>query len=313
MNRSSTAVLAFFFIFLLFASVALWVALRMPALEPAQFARAFTTMVCLLLLVGAAAIFLPLSILRRERDAVNDLTRRIGAGDEERARLLARADDRQAKGDRDERLAALGRFASGLAHEIRNPITNVIGYAALLRERCTDENLRGDLKIIEEEARRCESVTDSILAFSRTPRIANETVDIASVFAPPSGEIKIVENAARIEGDKTLLRQVAENLFRNAADAGAKKIDVRVKRAGTHVVIRITDDGKGIPVHLLERIFEPFATARKGGLGLGLALARGVIAAHGGAIKARNRPEGGAEFEITLPVRRPSTPPAAGS
>lgn len=333
MNRASTAVIACAFVMVIFSSIAIGAAFRMPELSPAIALRAYFVILLLVVVASGMAALLPLTVLRRERQALQELTRsvathkpRLFTGElselsqhtsrliEARNKLAEQNREIMTEAERGERLAVVGQFAAGLAHEIRNPITNVIGFAALARERCGDENLREDLRVIEEEARRCESITDSILAFSRTPKLSYETVDIAEVFSPPGDQRtisesgRIAEGTPRVEGDRTLLRRVAENIFRNAREAGAKRISVSTERVGKNLVIRIADDGPGIPVPILATLFDPFTTHRTGGLGLGLALSKGIVAAHGGTIKARNRSEGGAEFEIVLPVTRQQHP-----
>jgi signal transduction histidine kinase len=238
-------------------------------------------------------------------DEFGDLALQVNALIAELGRRRAENRDETTARDRDERLAELGRFAAGIAHEIRNPITNVIGFAALLRERCENEETRRDLIAIEEEARRCEAITDSITAFSRVPTIRAEPVELAELIVAPANlevAIEAVEEARRVMADRILLRRVFDNLLVNARDAGARRVAVRVERLGARARILFSDDGRGIPAAIVERLFEPFATSRPGGLGLGLAIARGIVAAHGGELGARNRPEGGAEFEMTLPV-----------
>jgi signal transduction histidine kinase len=311
---------------LLASWVAVSIALESRAISASQHLRLFFILMTTLTAVACVAVLLVWLPLRRERGARRALVAAIDARRPEsvpsdppelagrvRNLLIAvqRAEERAShsagSSDRAERLAAIGRLASGLAHEIRNPITNVIGFAALARERCADDQLRKDLVTIEEEARRCESITDSILAFSRTPKIVPEPVDLPELLSAPAVlpvSIECDETARRVMADRTLLRRVFENLVKNAADAGARSVAVRVKRDGANARVVLRDDGPGIPVAMLERLFEPFSTSKNGGLGLGLAISRGVVAAHGGALSARNHPEGGAEFEIVLPVKR---------
>jgi signal transduction histidine kinase len=311
-------------IFLLAAIVAIWSALKLDALSPAATLRVFALYVTILVAIFAALATIILhaarvrhvrlealkNALRLQRpvtsaDEFGDLALQVNALIAELGRRRAENRDETTARDRDERLAELGRFAAGIAHEIRNPITNVIGFAALLRERCENEETRRDLIAIEEEARRCEAITDSITAFSRVPTIRAEPVELAELIVAPANlevAIEAVEEARRVMADRILLRRVFDNLLVNARDAGARRVAVRVERLGARARILFSDDGRGIPAAIVERLFEPFATSRPGGLGLGLAIARGIVAAHGGELGARNRPEGGAEFEMTLPV-----------
>lgn len=324
MSRFVSIALGALLVFFLAALVAVWSALRLEALSPLATLRVFALYATLLAAVCLAlALLLAHAARRRHRrfEAFKeDLRRRrpVAATDEfgdlalQTNALLAELDRRRAENrdeatarERDERLAELGRFAAGIAHEIRNPITNVIGFAALLRERCASEETRRDLVAIEEEARRCETITDSIMAFARAPAIRAEPVGLAGLIVAPPGLEVVFECAAearRVMADRLLLRRVFDNLLVNARDAGARLVTVRIERRGAWARIVFADDGRGIPTAILERLFEPFATSRPGGLGLGLAIARGIVVAHGGELQARNRPAGGAEFEMTLPV-----------
>jgi len=311
-------------IFLLAGIVAIWSALNLDDLSSAATLRVFALYVTILvsLFAALAAIILHAARVRHLRleelknamrqrrpvtsaDEFGDLALQVNALIAELERRRAENRDEATARERDERLAALGRFAAGIAHEIRNPITNVIGFAALLRERCENEETRRDLVAIEEEARRCEAITDSITAFARAPTIRAEPVELAALIVAPAGlevAIEAAEEARRVMADRILLRRVFDNLLANARDAGARRVVVAIARAGAQARLFLRDDGRGLPAAILERLFEPFATSRPGGLGLGLAIARGIVAAHGGELRARNRPEGGAEFEMTLPV-----------
>lgn len=324
MSRFVSIALGAISIFLLAAIIAIWSALKLDGLSSAATLRVFALYVTILVAIFAALATIILhaarvrhlrlevlkNALRLQRpvtsaDEFGDLALQVNSLIAELGRRRAENREETTARDRDERLAELGRFAAGIAHEIRNPITNVIGFAALLRERCENEETRRDLIAIEEEARRCEAITDSITAFSRVPTIRAEPVELAELIVAPANlevAIEAAEEARRVMADRILLRRVFDNLLVNARDAGARRVAVRVERLGARARILFSDDGRGIPAAIVERLFEPFATSRPGGLGLGLAIARGIVAAHGGELGARNRPEGGAEFEMTLPV-----------
>jgi signal transduction histidine kinase len=325
MRRSATLYLTGILAMLCASWVAVLIALEGRGIPLSQHLRLFLILMTALAAVACVAVVMVGLPLRRERVARRNLVaamdaRRPEAVPEDPPELarsvrdllaaLKRAEDEAAHSagtsDRAERLAAIGRLASGLAHEIRNPITNVIGFAALARERCADESLRKDLATIEEEARRCEAITDSILAFSRTPKIVAEPVDLPELLEAGGGLPVAVEcdvHARRVMADRTLLRRVFDNLVKNAADAGARSVAVRIRRDGGFARVTLRDDGSGIPVAMLERLFDPFSTSKTGGLGLGLAISRGIVSAHGGQLTARNHPEGGAEFEVVIPVK----------
>lgn len=338
MRRLGTSVVAAIILIIVFAAVAIGASLSVSGLHGAMFARAFLLFVVTLLVVAAAAILIPLRAIRAlahdrqqlitalaERRTVSvsgplaGLSRLSNALVEENRDLAVRVARASTGADREERLAAIGRLAAGLAHELRNPLTSVIGLCALARESCEDDRLCRDLKAIESEARRCEAISESILAFSRTPRLNLGPVDLASFFVASSTEgdvlgggilpagltirLDVAPEAARFIGDVTLLGRVFTNLLANARDAGATSVEVRARRSGAMLKIDVLDDGRGIPAAMLDQLFDAFATSRAGGLGLGLPISRGIVTAHGGTLAARNRPEGGADFVMELPVQ----------
>mgnify|MGYP001603214281 CR=1 FL=1 len=324
MSRTFNALLIAVILITLFAALAVGIAFVLPDMpRPLEIKSFIFTLSCLTLAI-IVITFLPFAALRRERRAIRELADAVAArrgriisGDlEELSRRIAVLLDEMNRGEkaretettemeRTERLAAIGRLAAGLAHEIRNPITNVIGFADLALERHPDETLSRDLRTIREEARRCEAITDSILSFSRSPKIVPEPIEIQSLFHPVDGlnlTFDIPSDASGIVGDRTLLGRVMDNLLKNARDARATQAWVTVERAPAGRIIRVADNGSGIPVSALETLFDPFVTTKTGGLGLGLAISRGIISAHGGTIRASNRAEGGTVFEISLPV-----------
>ncbi len=333
MRRIATAIIAALLVVLVFSAVIVGAALRMPTLDGASWARTFLLFAGLLVVVSIIAGLLPWRELRRaalDRDALAqalasrrapveggtfpELARRTAAILQENRELAARAAQVAAGTDREDRLAAIGRLAAGLAHELRNPLTTVIGMAALARETCTDDRLARDLAAIEAEARRCEAISESILSFSRTPRLNLSPTRLRTLFdRPPQGlrvDYQEDPEAAVIVSDEILLGRVIANLLANAKEAGAGKVTVRIARCGTTVKITVADDGRGIPAVLLEQLFDAFTTTKTGGLGLGLAISRGILAAHGGDVTVRNRLEGGAEFTLTLPVSGPAGSPS---
>lgn len=324
MLRPLTLYAALFLLLLLIVAVLTWIALNLNTAVLQQRARLFALLLLAFLLVETALFSVPYMYARRQARLETELaealrTRRTLAPDahllagtvNDLLRDLAAAESRCAaltgQVNREERLAELGRLASGLAHEIRNPITNIIGYAQLALERHgEDGSLKADLETIIAEARRCESITDSILSFSRAPRLSRETVTLADLLPSVPGleiSLRVQENAGVLLADRVLLGRVLANLVTNAVEAGAKRLVITAERIGSNLRWRFADDGPGIPAALVETLFEPFTTAKRGGLGLGLAIARGIVTAHGGTLSARNRAEGGAEFELVLPVK----------
>jgi two-component system sensor histidine kinase HydH len=208
------------------------------------------------------------------------------------------------------RLSTVGELSAILAHEIRNPLASLKGHAQLLAERTkTDSPERGKVDRIVSEAQRLEALTTDLLDFVRTGPLDIRPVGIedllGKVVAEAGTEDVTLDTSEAPESwplDAHRMRQVFQNLLRNAVEASpeGKPIVIRVARDGKFLSVSFLDQGEGIQEESLERIFEPFFTTRAKGTGLGLAVARRIVELHGGTLKAGNRPEGGAEFQVTL-------------
>jgi two-component system, NtrC family, sensor kinase len=220
-----------------------------------------------------------------------------------------------------ERLAAIGRVAAGVAHEINNPIAIIRGYVKMIREETPGEGAHEDLKIIDEEAANCQRIAEDLLAYARTPSInrtrttAGAILDEAVARLRASGEVgcevTIEAEPATIDVDAGRLRQVVMNLLRNACEAAsAAEAKAAVRLTGTCTAedgyqISVMDRSPGIPAANRDRLFEPFFTTRNNGTGLGLAVCYGLVTAHGGTIAVADRPGGGTIIRVDLPrVRR---------
>ena len=227
--------------------------------------------------------------------------------------LLARAD----------RLSALGTLSAGVAHEIRNPLVSVRTFIQLLPERLADEEFRTgfrDLALGEIE-RICGLIND-LLAFSRPAPVERELTDLNELVAQIT---RLLDAEARRRdvtvvwrGDPALplvvvddaqVKQVLMNVILNAIQAcgphGSVEITTRVEESRGHrwSTVVIADSGAGIAPEHLEQIFDPFFTTKDAGSGLGLFIARQIVAAHGGEISAVPRPEGGTAFSIHFPAQ----------
>jgi len=217
---------------------------------------------------------------------------------------------------REERLAALGRMAAVVSHELRNPLNSINAAVGVLRRQIAGHPGAAILGVVEKEIVRGERFINDILFACREKRTRLVPIDLAlslREFAAgwACGEfsgtrLEFLAPAAElwVRGDVFQLRQVCENLARNAVEAGSGKgrIAMRVERpAGGGIAISVTDDGPGIEPRLLPLIFEPFRTTKHKGTGLGLSIAKGIVDGHGGHITAANRPEGGAVFRVWLP------------
>jgi len=241
--------------------------------------------------------------------AVNRLAQRLR---EERGRTRSQIEAletanqklREAREDlaRSERLATVGRLAAGVAHEVGNPVSALIGYAGLIRERTKQgKDVSGYAERIEREATRIDRILRDLLDLARPPAELRSidlrrSLEIARfAFAPRHAQVA-VETALPpdlppVRGDEHYLSQVFVNLMINAARAGASRVRVTARAANGGVSVEVEDDGRGIPPEDLGRVFEPFfTTAAPGeGSGLGLALCHVTMERFGGSIAARNR------------------------
>jgi len=232
---------------------------------------------------------------------------------------------------RTEQLRVCGEMAAGLAHEIRNPLAGMkVSIEVLLAELNLEERDREVLVKVIEQIRNIELLMKSLLNYARpvaaqpVPVNVNNILEKASYFiekhpsfAAGDTRAKIIkeldDTLPEIVGDPQQLQQVFLNLLLNAADAisGGGEIRVRTYHAekGKTIAVELHDTGEGIPLELMEKIFQPFFTTKaKGkGTGLGLAVSKRIIEEHGGSIEVANTVSGGVTFRIILPVKAGET------
>ena len=221
-----------------------------------------------------------------------------------------------------EKLSAVGELASGVAHEINNPLTTILGQAQLLLGR-SDVPLpvRERVEMMADEASRAARIVQNLLLFARhyppeqrpcTISDQVERVVALKTFQLDRDKIRVVTEftpCPPVWADENKIQQVLLNLVQNAHQAllrhtGDRVLILRVRPRRDRVVIEVVDNGPGIPPEILPRIFEPFFTTKPPGegSGLGLSVSYGIIGQHGGRLFAENRPEGGASFVVELPT-----------
>jgi len=233
-------------------------------------------------------------------------------------RLAARERELRAQGEalvRSERLAAIGRIAAQITHEIRNPLSSISLNAEELGERAPAARELCDA--IVGEVDRLTAITEEYLRFARLPRPQvtradlNDTVRELLDFVRPeldaagvSLEMSLSPELPRVHADVAQLRQLLLNLVRNAREAmpGGGRLRVSTRGGEGAMMIEVRDTGPGIPKERMQRIFDPFFTTKERGTGLGLAMAQEIAQEHGGQLTCESSPGQGTAFTLRLPA-----------
>jgi PAS domain S-box-containing protein len=220
------------------------------------------------------------------------------------------------------RLASVGEMASGIAHEINNPLTCVIGYAQLLMQTDTSKDIKKDIEVIYDGAQRVAGIVKRLLTFARQYKPEQAYVDINEIIEATldlrayhlkTSNIKVTTKLAPdlpiTIADAGQLQQVFLNLIVNAETEmklahGKGELLIKTEQIDNTIQISFKDDGPGIPKGNLKRIFDPFFTTREvgQGTGLGLSVCHGIITEHNGGIRAESKLGKGATFIVELPV-----------
>jgi PAS domain S-box-containing protein len=221
-----------------------------------------------------------------------------------------------------ERLAAMGAMIGGVAHELNNPLTSILGVSELLQDSQTTDSARKQIGILQQQARRAAEIVHNLTYFATPPTPGKTRVNLLDVVertlnlhAYSLRKNNITVDFVRepglpyVQGDPHQLMQVFLNLVMNAEQAIREARDrgtlrIRLGTSGESVWASFLDDGPGIPPDVLASIFDPFYTTKRPGrgTGLGLSICKSVMKEHNGAIEAANAPGGGAVFTVTVPA-----------
>jgi signal transduction histidine kinase len=284
---------------LLLAATALAVAM-LPFLPQALTGPALPSATSALLravsVLGVGALLIPVyAEIRRKRDEI------IRQRNEIASDALARAE-------------SLEQIASKLAHELKNPLTGVKALVQLGQRNPAEAPSHERLEVVEREVGRMQEILQNYLSFTRTPQrmtptrvelapLVSDTLVVLSARADDARVRLYAQGDAAIEADPHRLKEAFLNLVSNAIEAtppgGEVEVEVRPAGAQTEVVIR--DTGRGMAAETLSRIGTPFFTTRDGGTGLGVVLARSVIAQHGGSLRYESEPGKGTQVTVALP------------
>jgi len=221
-----------------------------------------------------------------------------------------------------EKMAAMGRLASSMAHEVNNPLTAVLGYLQIMMRLpgMPEDALRYGLKT-DAEVRRIQQIVKDLLGFAREASAVREPVDVSSIAKASLDlahtelrhrrikiESTLPQGLPRVLGDKNQLQQVVLNLIVNSMHAMDGRpnsvLKLLSRRENGHVLVEVVDNGPGITYDAQDRVFEPFFTTKGEGkgTGLGLYVSSGIVEKHGGELSFDSRPGQGATFRLTLPA-----------
>ncbi len=225
-----------------------------------------------------------------------------------------------------DRLASIGELASGIAHELNNPLTGVIGFSELLIERNIPKDIKEDLIVINREAQRTAKIVRNLLTFARKHPTDKQPLDINIIiqnvleiraYEQNVNNIKVhtllASDLPDVTANDSQLQQVFINIVINAEQAmieahGGGTFTVTTEQIGNIVRASFSDDGPGIAKEYFDHLFDPFFTTKEvgKGTGLGLSICHGIITENGGRIYAESEPGKGATFFVELPIRQKS-------
>ena len=216
-----------------------------------------------------------------------------------------------------ENFAALGEMSAGIAHEFKNSIATIVGYAEMSTAETDIHTLQNYAREIHKESQALSNMVTDFLNFARPVLTSIVEVDLAELLENAIADVKnlrpgnydvrfAASGNAVVPCDATLMRQAFLNLLINAVEAlegkGTIFVSIDPAKDGRHVRISVEDTGRGIPSHILPKIFFPFFTTKTHGTGLGLSLVQKIVLAHNGRIEVQSTEQKGTRFIVTLPV-----------
>jgi signal transduction histidine kinase/sensor domain CHASE-containing protein len=224
-----------------------------------------------------------------------------------------------------DRLASIGEMASGIAHELNNPLTSIIGLSEIVMRDEVPESIREDMGLIKSESHRAANIVRNLLSFARKNATFKQAININAIitdvlklrsYEQSVNNITIVRkldpNLPDVMVDHSQIQQVFINIILNAEYAiitnhGKGTIEIKTETAGDMLKVSFTDDGLGIEPGNLRHIFDPFFTTKEDGkgTGLGLSISFGIVTAHNGRIYATSEYGKGATFVVELPLHKP--------
>jgi signal transduction histidine kinase len=217
-------------------------------------------------------------------------------------------------------LAQVGELTAGIAHEFRNGLATIHGYARLLDLERLPSDVRPYVQGIRDETELLGAVVRNFLNFAKPAELVMGTVDVGNVVDRAADEIRAEATAhggavsvrgefASVPGDEVLLKQALSNLCRNAVEACTAvqrppriMLEGTVDRAQSILRVAVVDNGPGVDPSVASKIFQPFVTTRARGTGLGLALVQKIVVTHNGRVSLQPEPDGGTRFTLTLPL-----------
>jgi len=266
--------------------------------------------------------------ISEQRQQEEEITRRLEQMVEDRTRQLR---ETHAKLLHQDKMSSLGKLSAAVVHEINNPIAGILNLVLLMKRMLAEQALGPKdidqfnffLTLMETETRRTGRIVSNLLAFSRQSKLIMRRVNLNQliertlllnasllVIGNVKSDIRLDANLPEVAGTEDQLQQVLMNLVSNAVqameprDGGLLRIETKLSRNRNKVLIRVKDNGIGIPEENLPKLFEPFFTTKKKGkgVGLGLSVVYGIIQEHGGSIRVDSKVGEGSTFKVKIPI-----------